>query len=341
MYSTALKYFAEVVQCRSIRRAAERLHIAPSAISRQIARLEHTLRSPLFERRTNRLVLTEAGSLVAAFAASTAKEFDRLLAAICDISNLMRGSITIATVEAMVTEVLPRHLAAFQTKYPGITATVNVMGTQDVADTVAKGEADIGIAFNPEIRSDLRVSADYPQPLHAIFSPAHPFARRARVSLSELRELRIALPNQSFGIRLLVEKAAKDLGLELHPVLETNNLEMTKSLVRHSSAVTFMPISAVARDLQLRALVAIPMSEPLLSATSIKVLTASARRLPRAAQALLDYLAAAEIDVRHPNGTGDAAPNSSVRRDAGAASRKGKKRRRRGSRPTRTSGGAK
>ncbi len=302
MQSTSLRYFAEVVQCRSIRRAAERLHIAPSAISRQIAQLEQKLRSPLFERQTNRLVLTEVGRLVAEYASASAKDTARLLAAINDVSNLKRGHVTIATVEAMVADLLPQRLAAFQLKYPGITATVNVLGTQDVADSVARGDADIGIAFNPEPRPDLQVCADYRQPLHAILSSAHPLARRTHLSLVELRDFRLALPNHSFGIRLLVEKVAREMRFEFTHVLETNNLEMAKGLVRNSSTITFMPVSAVVRDLQLGALVAVPMSEPALTATSIKILTAVDRKLPRAVEALVRDFSAEMPGVRSQGG---------------------------------------
>src|SRR5262249_7460343 len=60
---TALRYFSETAHSRSIRAASERLHISPSAISRQIAKLEHELRTPIFDRRAQGkgMALTPAG----------------------------------------------------------------------------------------------------------------------------------------------------------------------------------------------------------------------------------------------------------------------------------------
>lgn len=58
----ALRYFDTVARCRSLRQAASQLHIAPTAISRQIDLLEHQLGAPLIERGPNGISLTAAGS---------------------------------------------------------------------------------------------------------------------------------------------------------------------------------------------------------------------------------------------------------------------------------------
>src|SRR5215470_8938292 len=61
---TALRYFSETAHARSIRAAAERLHVSPSAISRQIAKLEHELGAPIFDRRAQGMALTPAGEIL-------------------------------------------------------------------------------------------------------------------------------------------------------------------------------------------------------------------------------------------------------------------------------------
>jgi DNA-binding transcriptional LysR family regulator len=61
---TALRYFSETANSRSIRAASERLHVSPSAISRQIAKLEHELRAPIFDRRAQGMTLTPAGEIL-------------------------------------------------------------------------------------------------------------------------------------------------------------------------------------------------------------------------------------------------------------------------------------
>jgi hypothetical protein len=75
---TALRYFGETAHSRSIRAASERLHVSPSAISRQIAKLEHELRAPIFDRRSQGMVLTPAGEMLLARVEGMMREFARV-----------------------------------------------------------------------------------------------------------------------------------------------------------------------------------------------------------------------------------------------------------------------
>ena len=68
LQDTALRYFLEVAQVGSLTEASVRLHVATSAISRQISGLEQTLGTPLFERQPRGMVLTAAGEILAVHA---------------------------------------------------------------------------------------------------------------------------------------------------------------------------------------------------------------------------------------------------------------------------------
>jgi DNA-binding transcriptional LysR family regulator len=290
MQSTALKYFCEVVRSGSLRRAAEVLHIAPSAISRQISHLEHRLKAPLFERHTNRLVLTEEGRVVAKHAEVMEADLRQVQAAIDDISNFRRGHVRVATVEAMVAHIVPKCVASFQNRYPNLTVSVDVLGTFDVVDAVVRDAVDIGIAFCPEERDDVDVKREFPQPLYAITSPTNPLASSSGVALSDLTEFRVALPNESFGIRRLIESVAQKTPVRLVRCLETNSIEMVKGLARHSTAITFLPGSAVIQDVRQGLLSAVRLTDPDLMSACIRVLSMKGRVLSRAANAFLDSL---------------------------------------------------
>ncbi|RYF67081.1 MAG: LysR family transcriptional regulator, partial [Comamonadaceae bacterium] len=62
---TGLLYFYEVVRHGSVRHAAEHLHISASAISRMVKKVEHRFHASLFERRSDGMVLTPAGEVLA------------------------------------------------------------------------------------------------------------------------------------------------------------------------------------------------------------------------------------------------------------------------------------
>src|ERR1700722_14904905 len=92
---TALRYFSETAHSQSIRAASERLHLSPSAISRQIAKLEHELRAPVFHRRPEGMRLTPAGELLHAQVEGIMREFGRVKSQIAALQNLQSGTIDI------------------------------------------------------------------------------------------------------------------------------------------------------------------------------------------------------------------------------------------------------
>jgi DNA-binding transcriptional LysR family regulator len=126
MQFSALRYFLETARLGSIRRAAEVLYVAPSAVSRQIALLEQNFGAPLFERHATGVRLTTAGEVFAQQAHATVRDFDRLQSEIDDLQQLRRGLVKIFSVEATVAGLLYRTVEEFGRDYPGITYEVRV-----------------------------------------------------------------------------------------------------------------------------------------------------------------------------------------------------------------------
>ena len=99
MHAHVLRYLEEVVRRGSIRKAAEALNVASSAVNRQILKLEATLGAPLFERRTGGVRLTPAGEILARHARETLYGFARARASIDDLKGLKTGHVKIVALE--------------------------------------------------------------------------------------------------------------------------------------------------------------------------------------------------------------------------------------------------
>jgi LysR family transcriptional activator of glutamate synthase operon len=84
-----------VVRHRHFTRAAEELHLAQSARSHQIRRLEHELGTPLFERTSRRVTPTEAGRVIAARARRILAEVDGAREEVDELRGVVRGRIWI------------------------------------------------------------------------------------------------------------------------------------------------------------------------------------------------------------------------------------------------------
>jgi len=293
-----MSYFREAAIQGSVRRAGERLDVAPSAVSRQIARLEDELGTSLVDRTAKGLALTEAGRLVLEHAERSVQEVSSLRAALLDLKGLRSGRVRIASIEGMATYFLARYLASFEKNNPGITVQLSVVGSRVVLDTLRDHAADMALAFNAPAPSPFREHARLDQPLCVIVAPTHPLAQRKSVSMKELAEFRVALPDESFQIRFLVDHMASRLGVKLTLALETNTLETVKGVVRNSQLITFLPRYAALREVSAEELCAVPLRDREFTATRVSLLTSRTDPLSPAARALLKVLKAAMASYR-------------------------------------------
>jgi DNA-binding transcriptional LysR family regulator len=288
MLLPALHYFREVALCGSIRRAAEHLSIAPSAVSRQIGNLEAELHTALFDRRSRRLTLTEAGDLVLAYTERSTIELNALRESLQQITGLRAGQVRVGSVEGMVTYFLSRYLASFEKRYPGIKVSVSVIGSRAVLEVLHDGAVDLALAFGLQASSPFRVHARLEQPMCLVVAAGHSLATRRSVSFNELGGQRMALPDRTFQIRALIERIALRTKTPLNLVIETNTLEMAKGVVRNSQLITFLPRYAALREIANGELNAVPLQERDLAHTSISLITLPSRRLSPPARKLLE-----------------------------------------------------
>ncbi|MES2939377.1 MAG: LysR family transcriptional regulator [Pseudomonadota bacterium] len=286
----SLKYFAEIAKSGSVRQAAEALFVAPSAISRQIANLEKEFGAELFDRSPRGMVLTAAGRIVLDFVLQTEARARMARSAIDDLCALRHGLVRVALVEAASGVFLPDLLVGFAKDFPDIGFQLSVWGTAQIVESVVDHSSDIGLAFNVLNRDDIVLHGRLAQPLQMICAPGHPLAGRACVTIAELAGFRAALPDRTFGVRYLIDKAAQDAGVELRMAYEMNSLLAIKSIVRRSDVIGFMPPMTFVHEIELGWLRAVPVAEPACAAATIDVVTSRSRKLPAAAAAFLTHL---------------------------------------------------
>ena len=288
---SALRYFRTVIRTGSIRAAAELLNVAPSAVSRQILKLEQELGVPLLTRLPRGVALTDAGRIVADFSHDAFLQFERVRSELNDLKDNRVGKVTLCCVEGAVSDFLPRAIADFQTRYPGISATVNVRGTHDVVDTVLDDDADIGISFSAGEHPNIRIVERVHQRLSYILSPAHRLAGAPVLGVADIAGEDIALPDSSFGIRRLVDAIFAEYGITPRPVIEANSIQALRQFVSiNHRAVTFIPHFTVSRDIEMKRLVAVPMRERRLAIATIDIIVRKGRPLSIPAERFLTDL---------------------------------------------------
>lgn len=261
MQLSTIRYFYEVSRSESIRAAAERLHIAPSAVSRQIAQLEDELGHALFERRAGGIQLTLAGRIASEHFRRILLNVDAVRERLDELKDLRRGRVRIATVEGAVAHLLSRAIEDFHAVYPEVTFEVVISGTSAAVDAVLKGDADLFIAFNVQPNPEIRVIAQIVQPLYAVVGASHPLNGAEALTLHELAKARIGTLTEGHGIRMLLDAAFNRIGLVPQRTIVSNSIEALKTFVQRGICITLMPQFAAQRELDAGLLRLIPVRE--------------------------------------------------------------------------------
>ncbi len=241
----ALRYFLEVAKCQSIRRASERLHVAASAISRQISALEHQLGCVLLERRSDGVSLTEAGERLLKHGLKIDAQIQLVQSDIDELRSLHRGVIKIASVEGITEHFLPQVLTRFYTEYPDISFEVIVLSRDETVDALDRYECDIGFLYDHQHHHAIDILANYSQPLLGFVPANHDLAGGQKVSLEELLGYDHVLPSPDFGISQLINRVAKSRKTKVAPKMISNRLHFLSTYAKLNNAVVFMPVQAV------------------------------------------------------------------------------------------------
>ncbi|MGZ3217437.1 LysR family transcriptional regulator [Paracoccus sp. T5] len=242
------KYFLSVARFQSIRLAAERLRVSPSAISRQIVKLEHEFQEQLLERRAEGVSLTEAGRVVADHLAAIFSQIDTAKGDVADLRNLKTGAVSIATVEGITDPFLSAHITQFRQRYPGIHFRVRIRGRERVLEAVEQHLCDIGFVYDHFTHAAIETVGQWRQPLLALAPPSHPLADGRPVVLDDLVDLPCVLPDDSFGIHHLLNRAFGKIRKQPSAIIVADQFHF---LIRHTirnNAIIYLPLQAVLRE---------------------------------------------------------------------------------------------
>ena len=177
-----LIYIKTIVDEGGVSQAAKKLYTSQPSLSQSVKRIEDALGVSIFRRTPKGLVLTPEGEEYYKMARKVLKIYDSFEDELRNMAELKSGTVTIGTTHHRGVIVLPRFLAEFHMKYPGIRVDVIETGTSELEDLLLCGKIDFGILRVPRqhIVSDqiiyhgltrekfvIMVPQDHPVKIHA------------------------------------------------------------------------------------------------------------------------------------------------------------------------------
>lgn len=223
------RYFLAVVHAGTVTGAAERLHVAQPAVSRQLRHLETELGLALFDRIGPRLRLTSAGRQFVAVAEDLVSRADRIDSVAQHMARGELSHVVVAAAQTTINEVLAPFVATLTRSDPFL--SVREVPADQIQTTVRE-QADLGIAAGPAYDPMLEWRPLTDVPLRAYVAPTHRWATHGRrtITISELVTEELLLLTGEHPARGVLDEAVSKAGLTYTHVTESSNALMCEAL---------------------------------------------------------------------------------------------------------------
>lgn len=261
MEISQLRTLIHVAELGSLSRAADRLHIAQPALSRQMRLLEEELGVRLFARHGRGMALTEQGEHVLQHALRVMVELEEIRAAVSDDAPL-RGHVAIG-MPPTVSDILAEPLvSAFREAHPEATLRIVSAYSGYLLDWMHRGEIDAAILYDPRSTRTLRIQPLLEEVMFLIGPPDSGLSLDVPVQFAALGDLRLLLPSASHGLRAIVDRCAAEQGVRLDIPVEADSYSTLKTLVRRGHGFTILPKAPIHGDIVMGHVRAAPLLDP-------------------------------------------------------------------------------
>ena len=245
MNHSQLRAFHAVASEGSFTKAANALHVTQPTLSGQVKGLEKTYGVKLFDRLGRKVAPTALGQELLVLTRrlfSLEAETEHLLSA---ARGLQKGHLRVG---ADAPYHVTAALSAFTQRYPGIQITRTVGNSAELARDLLEHRLDVAVLAN--VSGDPRL---YAKPLRhdrlvAFVAKTHPWAKRRRVDLADLKEQRLVLREQGSATRQIFETAMARRGLEWGEVLDMNSREAVRETVAAGLGVGVVSAGEFSKD---------------------------------------------------------------------------------------------
>jgi DNA-binding transcriptional LysR family regulator len=262
MELSQLRTLIHVAELGSLSKAADRLHIAQPALSRQVRMLEEELGFALFIRHGRGMVLSEQGQDVLKHAIRVLAEIDEIRATATPADAPLTGEVAIGLPPTVADIISVPLAAAFGKAHPMAKLRLVSAYTGYLLDWLHRGELDVAVLYDPRTARSLRSRPLLLENLFLIGPPEAGFSTVRAVPFPSLAGKRLLLPSIKHGLRIIVERCAAEVGITLDVGIEADSYAALKDLVRHGHGWTILPLAPIHADVGAGELTAAPLIDP-------------------------------------------------------------------------------
>lgn len=243
---TDMQLVLSVVEHGSLTRGAQAMNLALASVSERVGRMESALGAPLFERSRRGMHPTAAGDALVRHARTILRQVEEMHGDLRTYSQGMKGRVKLlANTGSLVGYVTPR-LRHFLEANPGLSVDIEERPSSEIVEAMVHERAELGVVADTTDHFALQTRFVAQDRLAVLVHPAHPIARRERVSFAELlEEPFVGLADAALEIHL-AERASR-LGKQIHYRVRLRNFVDVGAMVEAGVGVAILSEAGIAQ----------------------------------------------------------------------------------------------
>ena len=245
-----LEILQAIAETGSFTACGRKLHVSQSAISRQILLLEEELGEPLFLRVGRQVRMTPAAESLVQLGQRVFQDVRETLGSITDRTTELRGTLRLSGGMTVCLYVFPALLKHLRRVHPHLDVRLTVATAGQSLKEIRGGRIDAGLLTLPVDESDVVAVPVLREELLLITTPTHPLARRRRAAPRDLVRQPFILFEIGSATRRVIDRFFASENIEPTIVMDTENVEIIKAMVKTGLGISIVPYQAVAREVR-------------------------------------------------------------------------------------------
>lgn len=255
----SLHAFLALNDCRHFTRAAERCNLSQSAFSVVIQKLEAAAGAQLVERDTRNVRLTPEGELFVDVARSLVADIDAAFSDMADFVARRKGRVSIAALPSLAAHGLPAVIAAYKTRFSGITVQLFDALSNRCLELLREGKVDLALTAPGANLMEFDTRMVCSDPFYLVCRADHALAGKRRIALRDLSGCDLIHLAKSTSVRQHVDTLVRGIAVN-DSGLEVEHLASVAGLIQHGMGVSLVPELTLFQFRHLN-LVAIPIEK--------------------------------------------------------------------------------
>jgi DNA-binding transcriptional LysR family regulator len=249
-----LEVIRAIAESGSFTAAGEKLHVSQSAISRQVLLLEEELGEPVFHRVGRRVRITPAGESLLQLSHRVFQDLEDTIAAISDRQESLKGTLRLVGGMTVGLYVFPTLLTEIRRAHPQLDLKISAGSTERCIAQLRAGVAELGMLTLPIDVPDLVSVPALKEELLLVGDSTHPLAKKRKIAPADLHHLPFVLFETGSNTRRVVDEFFVKEHVAPQIVMETENVEILKAMVKAGLGVAILPYQSVAAEVRARRL---------------------------------------------------------------------------------------